>query len=103
MVNIETKPLFTLSVTAEIIGVHPRTLMIYENERLVVPARTRTNRRRYSQQDLKTLEFIQFLTRKRGINLAGVASVLQMIKEGEKKGVDLRHIAFPEFVEKALV
>jgi MerR family transcriptional regulator, heat shock protein HspR len=103
MVNVESKPLFTLAVTAEIIGVHPRTLMIYEDERLVVPARTRTNRRRYSQQNIRTLEFIQFLTRKKGINLAGVAVVLQMINEGNKKGTDLRRIVFPEFVEKQLI
>lgn len=103
MVNVESKPLFTLAVTAEIIGVHPRTLMIYEDERLVVPARTRTNRRRYSQQDIRTLEFIQFLTRKKGINLAGVDVVLQMIKEAEKKGTDLRRIVFPEYVEKQLI
>src|SRR5438309_413482 len=102
MVNVESKPLFTLAVTAEIIGVHPRTLMIYEDEELVVPARTRTNRRRYSQQDIRTLQFIQFLTRKKGINLAGAAIVLQMLREGEKKGLDLRKSTFPEFVERQL-
>lgn len=103
MVNVESKPLFTLAVTAEIIGVHPRTLMIYEDESLVVPARTRTNRRRYSQTDVRTLQFIQFLTRKKGINLAGVAAVLELIKEAEKKGLDFRKSAFPEFVERQLI
>src|ERR1700716_4164564 len=103
MVNIESKPLFTLSVTADIMGVHPRTLMIYETEKLVVPARTRTNRRRYSQQDVRVLQFIQFLTRKRGVNLAGVAALLEMIAEGEKKGLDLRKSIFPEYIEKQLV
>ena len=103
MINVESKPLFTLSVTAEIIGVHPRTLMIYETEKLVIPARTRTNRRRYSQQDLKILQFIQFLTRKRGINLAGVDSILKMIADAGKKGIDLRKNNFPEFIEKQLI
>lgn len=103
MVNIDTKPLFTLAVTAEIMGVHPRTLMIYEAEGLVVPARTRTNRRRYSQQDVRTLQFIQFLTRKRGVNLAGVRAILEMISEADKKGFDIRKAIFPEFVEKQLV
>jgi MerR family transcriptional regulator/heat shock protein HspR len=103
MVNIDSKPLFTLAVTAEIMGVHPRTLMIYESERLVVPARTRTNRRRFSQQDLRTLQFIQFLTRKKGVNLAGVAAILELLGEAQKKGLDLRKSIFPEFVEKQLV
>jgi len=103
MVNVESKPLFTLAVTAEIIGVHPRTLMIYEDEELVVPARTRTNRRRYSQQDVRTLQFIQFLTRKRGINLAGASVILQMLAEGDKRGIDFRKSVFPEFVERQLI
>lgn len=103
MVNIDSKPLFTLAVTAEIIGVHPRTLMIYETEGLVVPARTRTNRRRYSQNDIRTLQFVQFLTRKKGVNLAGVSDILKMIHEAQKKGLDLRKSIYPEFVERQLV
>lgn len=103
MVNIDSKPLFTLAVTAEIMGVHPRTLMIYEAEDLVVPARTRTNRRRYSQQDIRTLQFIRFLTNKKGVNLAGVKAILEMIAEASKKGFDIRKMIFPEFVEKQLV
>ena len=103
MVNVESKPLFTLAVTAEIIGVHPRTLMIYEDEQLVIPSRTRTNRRRYSQHDIRMLQFIQFLTRKRGINLAGVSAVLTMMQEAEKKGIDFRKSVFPEFVERQLI
>jgi MerR family transcriptional regulator/heat shock protein HspR len=103
MVNIDSKPLFTLAVTAEIMGVHPRTLMIYEAEKLVIPARTRTNRRRYSQQDIRTLQFIQFLTRKKGVNLAGVEAIIQLITSAEKKGLDLRKTIFPEFIERQLV
>lgn len=103
MVNVESKPLFTLSVAAEILGVHPRTLMIYENENLVVPARTKTNRRRYSQRDIKKLQFIRFLTNKKGVNLAGVRIILDMIHEGEKKNLDLQKTILPEFLEKQLV
>lgn len=103
MVNIDTKPLFTLAVTAEIMGVHPRTLMIYEAENLVVPARTRTNRRRYSQADIRKLQFIRFLTNKKGVNLAGVEAIIKMIEEASKKGLDIRTAIFPEFVEKQLV
>ena len=49
------KPLYTLSIAAEILEIHPRTLMMYEALKLVIPQRTSTNRRRYSQRDLLTL------------------------------------------------
>ena len=97
--NSDNKPLFTLSVAAEILGVHPRTLMIYENEVLVVPARTKTNRRRYSQRDIRKLQFIRHLTNKKGVNLAGVQTILKLIKDAEEEGVDLFRISFPDFIE----
>jgi len=53
------RPVFTLSVAADLLGMHPRTLRIYEEEGLVVPARTATKRRRYSQNDIKRFQFIQ--------------------------------------------
>lgn len=101
--NSDNKPLFTLSVTAEILGVHPRTLMIYENENLVVPLRTKTNRRRYSQRDIKKLQFIRYLTNKRGINLAGVDAILHMLNEGSKNGLELVKTAFPDFTEQNML
>lgn len=97
--NSENKPLFTLSVAAEILGVHPRTLMIYENEELVVPSRTKTNRRRYSQKDIRKLQFIRHLTNKKGVNLAGVQTILKLIKDAGEDGVDLLRISFPDFIE----
>lgn len=90
------KPLFTLSVAADLLGVHPRTLMIYETEKLVVPSRTKTNRRRYSQNDIRRLEFIQFLTRKKGVNLAGVKAILELLEVGNKHDLNLRKTVFPE-------
>lgn len=103
MKSTENKPLFTLSVAAEIMGVHPRTLMIYEAEELVIPARTKTNRRRYSQSDIKKLQFIRHLTNKRGVNLAGVAYILKIIYLAEKRGLDLQKKAFPDFSESGIV
>jgi len=99
----DIKPLFTLSVTAEIMGVHPRTLMIYENENLVVPYRTKTNRRRYSQKDVKRLQFIRYLTNKRGVNLAGVAAILKLIELSEKNGVDMQKAIFSDFSESNII
>ncbi len=101
--NSDNKPLFTLSVTAEILGVHPRTLMIYENENLVVPLRTKTNRRRYSQRDVRKLQFIRYLTNKKGVNLAGVQAILTLINEGTKNGLELTKSTFPDFTEQNML
>jgi MerR family transcriptional regulator/heat shock protein HspR len=103
MISTDTKPLFTLSVAAEIMGVHPRTLMIYENEGLVIPARTKTNRRRFSQKDIRKLQFIRHLTTKKGINLAGVASILKLIELADKDGIDLQKKVFPDFEEFSII
>jgi len=99
MEQSENKPIFTLSVAAEILGVHPRTLMIYENEGLAIPARTKTNRRRFSQKDIRRLQFIRFLTNKKGVNLAGVQAILALIKTGQDRGMDLQKKVFPDFIE----
>jgi DNA-binding transcriptional MerR regulator len=74
------KPIYTLSVAAEILETHPRTLMMYEHLGMIKPKRTATNRRRYSQRDLLKLQVIQTLTREHGVNLAGVRYILQMLK-----------------------
>lgn len=101
--NSDNKPLFTLSVTAEILGVHPRTLMIYEHENLVVPLRTKTNRRRYSQRDIRKLQFIRYLTNKKGINLAGVDAIISLLNEGTKNGMELLKTTFPDFTEQSML
>ena len=81
------KPLYTISVAAEILETHPRTLMMYEGLRLVVPRRTSTNRRRYSQRDVLTLQAIQRLTRRHGLNLAGARYVIQCLRLLDEHGV----------------
>ena len=65
------RPIFTLSVAADLLGLHPRTLRIYEEKGLVVPARTGGNRRRYSQNDIVRFQTIRQLTRG-GVNLEGL-------------------------------
>ncbi len=82
------KPVFTLSVAADLLGMHPRTLRIYEEERLVIPFRTDTQRRRYSQNDIKRFQFIQHLTQRLHVNLAGVRIILEMLEELQKHDVD---------------
>lgn len=74
------KPIYTISVASEILQTHPRTLMMYEHLGLVVPKRTSTNRRRFSQRDVRKLQAIQTLTRQHGVNLNGARYVLRLLR-----------------------
>jgi DNA-binding transcriptional MerR regulator len=87
------KPIYTISVAAEILETHPRTLMMYEHLGLVVPHRTATNRRRYSQRDILTLQAIQRLTRHHGLNLNGARYVIQCLQL-----MDANKVARPDFL-----
>ena len=71
------RPLYMISVAAELAGVHPQTLRIYEQKGLVSPQRTRGNTRMYSQADIERLQLINELTAE-GINLAGVIRILDL-------------------------
>jgi MerR family transcriptional regulator/heat shock protein HspR len=81
------RPIFTLSVAADLLGLHPRTLRIYEEKGLVIPSRTEGNRRRYSQNDIQRFQFIRQLTRT-GVNLEGVRIILDMADELTRLGGD---------------
>ena len=74
------RAVFVISVAAELAGVHPQTLRIYERKGLLEPARTVGNSRRYSEHDLEQMRRIQELTAE-GLNLAGVKRVLQLERE----------------------
>jgi MerR family transcriptional regulator/heat shock protein HspR len=71
------QPIYVISIAAELAGVHPQTLRIYERKGLVSPGRTAGNSRRYSERDIELLRRIQQLTNE-GINLAGVMRVLEL-------------------------
>ncbi|MDR3079405.1 MAG: MerR family transcriptional regulator [Streptomyces sp.] len=81
-------PLYTLSVAAELLDTHSRTLMMYEHLGLIKPRRTATNRRRYTQRDLLKLRAIQTLTRQHGVNLAGARYILPMLKTLRQAGLE---------------
>jgi DNA-binding transcriptional MerR regulator len=66
------RPVYVISVAASIVSVHPRTLRIYEDAGLVCPARTPTNIRLYSENDIRRVTWIRHLTQNLGVNLAGV-------------------------------
>ena len=72
------RPVYMISVVAEMFGVHPQTLRAYEREGLLRPARTDGNTRLYSEEDLERIELILRLTKELGVNLAGVEVILNM-------------------------
>lgn len=103
MTSPEEKPLFTISVAAEILGVHPRTLMLYEKAGIISPFRTSTNRRRFSRNDLRQLFFIKYLTQEKNINLSGVKILLEALREAQKHQINLKSALFPNFKEEELL
>jgi MerR family transcriptional regulator/heat shock protein HspR len=76
----ESRAVYIISVAAELAGVHPQTLRIYERKGLVQPQRTSGNTRRYSEQDIDRLQAIQALT-EAGVNLAGVKRIIELKAE----------------------
>ena len=75
------RPRYMISIAAELVGMHPQTLRIYENKGLVRPGRTPGGTRLYSECDLDRLRLIQRLTTELGLNLAGVARVISLEDE----------------------
>ena len=73
-----TRPVYVISVAASMVRVHPRTLRIYEDEGLICPARTPTNIRLYSENDIRRVLWIRHLTQNLGVNLAGVRVLFEL-------------------------
>lgn len=72
------EPVYLISVVASILDIHPQTLRQYEKEGLIEPSRTGGRMRLYSQRDIDKIKFVLQLTRKMGINLAGVDVILKL-------------------------
>jgi MerR family transcriptional regulator/heat shock protein HspR len=84
MASLDNRPRYMISVAAELVGMHPQTLRIYEAKGLVRPGRTPGGTRLYSELDLERLRAIQRLTTELGLNLAGVQRVLALEDEMAK-------------------
>jgi MerR family transcriptional regulator, heat shock protein HspR len=84
----KNKPLYMISVAAELTGMHPQTLRVYEQKGLVTPGRSRGNTRLYSQADIERLNLIGKLTDE-GINLAGVIRILDMREVADKRNKEI--------------
>jgi MerR family transcriptional regulator/heat shock protein HspR len=80
--------LLPISVAAEILGVHQRTLRIYDKKGILVPGRNAGGRRRYSFQDLERGRLIRFLAGSLGINLAGIEIIIYLLKNAKIKESD---------------
>jgi MerR family transcriptional regulator, heat shock protein HspR len=88
-----TRPVYVISVAASIVSVHPRTLRIYEDEGLLCPARTATNIRLYSEEDVRRILWIRHLTQNRGVNLAGIKILFEL---EERLGTRILETLFDE-------
>lgn len=84
----QDRPIYVISIAAELAGVHPQTLRVYERKGLLRPKRTEGNSRRYSERDIQILRRIQELTNE-GLNLAGVMRVMALEQEMDELRADL--------------
>ena len=82
MVKIDpNKPLYSIGTVAELIGTHPRTLRVYEENGIIIPQRTESNRRLYSLKDIEKLEYIHYLAYIKRVNIRGIKVILQLLEE----------------------
>ena len=81
---MDDRPRYMISVAADLVGMHPQTLRIYESKGLIRPKRTAGNTRLYSEADIERLQLIQQLTNDLGLNLAGVEQVMQLQDEVQR-------------------
>jgi MerR family transcriptional regulator/heat shock protein HspR len=89
----DDRGVYIISVAAELAGVHPQTLRIYERKGLLNPSRTAGNTRRYSERDIERLEAIHRLTQDFGINLAGVKMIVELEAELERMRKKMQALA----------
>jgi len=87
-----TRGVYMISVAAELAGMHPQTLRIYESRGLITPRRSPKNTRLYSEEDVERLRRIQELTTELGMNLAGVERVFALEQEVERMRRRLRNL-----------
>lgn len=86
-----SKGAYMISAVSEMYAIHPQTLRLYEREGLLRPSRSEGNTRLYTDEDLERLEFILNLARDLGVNLAGIAIILQMRERMETMNADMQN------------
>ncbi|MBQ4647368.1 MAG: MerR family transcriptional regulator [Candidatus Gastranaerophilales bacterium] len=85
---MNNKPLYPISVLANLLNIHQRTLRIYDEQKILVPARTLKNRRLYSQNDIEKAKLILYFTKNLALNLSGIKIVFGLLEEFEIKPSD---------------
>jgi MerR family transcriptional regulator/heat shock protein HspR len=90
MAKRKSKGAYMISSVAEMYEIHPQTLRLYEREGLLKPSRTEGNTRLYTDEDLERLEFILTLARDLGVNISGIAVILQMRERMEQMQVEMQ-------------
>ena len=90
-----------IGAVSRMFNIHPQTLRLYEREGLLTHSRTEGKTRLYSQEDIEKLEFILFLTRELGINLAGVDAILRMKEQIEQMQKQIEYLL--EFIREELM
>ncbi len=89
---MDDRPIYMISVAAELVGMHPQTLRMYETKGLVRPQRTPGGTRLYSEADIERLRIVQRLTTELGLNLAGVELVLKLEDELRKAHIQIERL-----------
>jgi MerR family transcriptional regulator/heat shock protein HspR len=97
----KSKGAYMISSVAEMYGIHPQTLRLYEREGLLQPSRTEGNTRLYTEEDLERLEFILNLARDLGVNIAGIAIILQMRERMEEMNRQMQ--SFVDYVRTEML
>ena len=97
----KSKGAYMISSVAEMYEIHPQTLRLYEREGLLKPSRTEGNTRLYTDEDLERLEFILNLARDLGVNIAGIAIILQMRERMEEMNRQMQN--FVEYVRSEML
>jgi MerR family transcriptional regulator, heat shock protein HspR len=97
----KSKGAYMISAVAEMYKIHPQTLRLYEREGLLKPSRTEGNTRLYTDEDLERLEFILSLARDLGVNIAGIAIILQMRERMEEMNRQMQ--SFVEYVRTEML
>jgi MerR family transcriptional regulator, heat shock protein HspR len=97
----KSKGAYMISAVAEMYGIHPQTLRLYEREGLLKPSRTDGNTRLYTEEDLERLEFILNLARDLGVNIAGMAIILQMRERMEEMNRQMQ--SFVDYVRTEML
>jgi MerR family transcriptional regulator/heat shock protein HspR len=94
------KPLYMISIVADMLEIHPQTLRLYEREGFIKPDRTEGNTRLYSDTDIEDIRRVLHLTRDLGVNLAGVEVILEMRRKMEELRQDNQELV--EYIRREL-